>query len=151
MTDRAFPVPPPDPESGPVPATLVVHEHRDDLRDVLAQSLIDEGFVGVEVLRASRDVLPRLGRSPVAVLVLDFDAPDADALDLCRTVRHHHPRVGLLGLSTRFSTDLVTRGLDAGADQVLGKPPIPDELAAQVRRLMSRARAWDGPRGPLTF
>jgi len=73
------------------------------------------------------------------VVVLDLIMPGLNGLEVCRKLRQeynvHTPILMLTALNT---TADVVEGLDAGADDYLGKPFKFQELLARVRALMRR-------------
>jgi two-component system, cell cycle response regulator len=69
-----------------------------------------------------------------ALLVLDWEMPGIDGIDLCRKVRAGeggHPRYIIL-LTMRSDTEDLVAGLDAGANDYVGKPFVAAELRARV-------------------
>ncbi len=69
-----------------------------------------------------------------ALLVLDWEMPGIDGIDLCRKVRvgeGSHPRYIIL-LTTRSDTEDLVAGLEAGANDYVGKPFVAAELRARV-------------------
>ena len=64
--------------------------------------------------------------------------PQLDGLATCRALRTRS-RVPILMLTARHDVDDRVEGLDAGADDYLGKPFAVVELAARVRALLRRA------------
>jgi len=68
------------------------------------------------------------------LLILDWEMPGMDGTDVCRKVRAHeagHPRYIIL-LTARSGTEDLVAGLDAGANDYVGKPFDPAELRARV-------------------
>lgn len=131
----------PHPQPSPSAPTICVHEHSDALRTALEHSLLQAGFVAIRSVGSLRDLGATLTDGRVDVLLLDLDAPGQNVLDLCRTIRIQYPEMGLLLFSARYGTALSAQCLDAGADQLIPKPVAAEELAAQVRRLVTRSRA----------
>ncbi|WP_205882023.1 MULTISPECIES: response regulator [Leeia] len=79
-------------------------------------------------------------------LVLDLMLPDADGLDLCRTIRQQFP-LPILMLSARGDVADRIVGLELGADDYLGKPFDARELLARLRAITRRQQ--DEPRAQL--
>ena len=107
-------------------------------RKLVASTLAEEGL-RVEVHGhgdgATRALLP----GGFAAVVLDVSLPDVSGIDLCRQWRRLGVRVPILMLTAR--TDVASRvaGLDAGADDYLGKPFALAELKARLRAVLRRA------------
>ncbi|MBK0392602.1 response regulator transcription factor [Ramlibacter algicola] len=101
-----------------------------------------------EILQASRYTVVRavtcaaasdaLAGSGFDLVVLDLGLPDGAGLDLLRSWRRAGFREPVLILSARDSAEDKVAGLDAGADDYLGKPFDLHELHARVRSLVRR-------------
>ncbi|MFI5384606.1 MAG: response regulator transcription factor [Fimbriimonadales bacterium] len=75
------------------------------------------------------------------LVVLDLMLPDRDGVELLRSARKHHRMTPVLVLSAKSSMSDRVSGLDAGADDYLGKPFGIEELLARVRVLLRRSQA----------
>jgi len=106
-------------------------------RDLLADALRSEGFA---VLKAARgeSVIDILREQPCAALILDVGLPDGSGLDWCREWRRRGVTLPVLMVTARTDLDSRVSGLDAGADDYLGKPFAVSELKARVRALLRR-------------
>lgn len=120
---------------GPRLCVLVV-EDNDDVRDLVVRALRSEGF---DVRHApdaatARDHMAR--RLPDAAVV-DIGLPDASGLELLRELTAHGgpPVILLTGRGDEMDRVL---GLELGAEDYVVKPFYPRELAARVRRVVSR-------------
>lgn len=71
-------------------------------------------------------------------VVLDVMLPDGSGLDLLENVRRRGDSTPVLLLTALDETTDRVRGLDAGADDYLGKPFDLDELCARLRALTRR-------------
>jgi DNA-binding response OmpR family regulator len=106
-------------------ATMIGRVLRDQQYDV---DLAHDGTWGLELaLTGSYDAL-----------VLDRMLPGLDGLALCRQLREAGIATPVLILSARRDTPERVEGLDAGADDYLGKPFALTELLARVRALTRR-------------
>jgi DNA-binding response OmpR family regulator len=76
------------------------------------------------------------------VAVVDIGLPDGSGLDWCRAARRAGSELPILLLTARNGVSDRVAGLDAGADDYLGKPFSVDELAARVRALARRGPRW---------
>jgi two-component system OmpR family response regulator len=115
-----------------------------EITDLLGPYLARFGFRAFPA--ANADEMRRcLLRERIDVVVLDLMLPGADGLALARALRAGS-RVPIVILSARC--DLTNRviGLEVGADDFLGKPFNPRELAARLRAVLRRG-ATPRPRG----
>jgi two-component system OmpR family response regulator len=76
------------------------------------------------------------------VAVVDIGLPDGSGLDWCRSARGAGIQLPILLLTARNGLADRVAGLDAGADDYLGKPFAIDELVARVRALSRRGPRW---------
>ena len=82
-------------------------------------------------------------------MILDTALPGVDGLSVCATLRRSNPLLPIILLSANNSPyDRVT-GLTRGADDYIGKPCLPLEVAARVRSLLRRTGQTASP-GPET-
>ena len=72
------------------------------------------------------------------VVILDVGLPDMDGFEVCRTMRARSIWSPILMLTARTTLADRVDGLDAGADDYLGKPFAAEELLARVRALSRR-------------
>ena len=74
-------------------------------------------------------------------VLLDVTLPKKDGIGVCREIRAKGNTVPILLLTSLDSAVDRTRGLDAGADDYLGKPFDRDELLAKLRAILRRSHA----------
>ena len=73
------------------------------------------------------------------LLVLDLGLPGMDGLEVCRSLRGRGSTLPVLVLTARTDEADLVVGLDAGADDYVGKPFRIAELLARVRAQLRRA------------
>jgi DNA-binding NarL/FixJ family response regulator len=78
------------------------------------------------------------GFADIDVALLDLLLPDGDGTQLIGVLRGANPRVKVLILTASVEAGLLERMAEAGADGVIDKTRLPQELIAEVRRLASR-------------
>lgn len=111
----------------------------DDLAiaEPLARALEREGY---EVLSVDDGpaALHLATHVQVSLIVLDLGLPTWDGLDVCRRLRAAGKEIPVLMLTARTDEMDVVVGLDAGADDYVGKPFRVSEVLARVRALLRR-------------
>jgi len=72
---------------------------------------------------------------PPAMVILDWQMPGLDGLEVCRRIRGHpeSETTFVLVVTVRDTFDDLTAVLDAGADDYMSKPVTPDTLKARLR------------------
>jgi DNA-binding response OmpR family regulator/HPt (histidine-containing phosphotransfer) domain-containing protein len=78
-------------------------------------------------------------------ILMDITLPQKDGVSVCQEIRARGNKVPILLLTALDSAADRTRGLDAGADDYLGKPFDPDELLARIRALLRRGNVQSAP------
>jgi DNA-binding response OmpR family regulator len=78
-------------------------------------------------------------------ILMDITLPKKDGVTVCAEIRASGNTVPILLLTALDSAVDRTRGLDAGADDYLGKPFDPDELLARIRALLRRGNVQSVP------
>ena len=73
--------------------------------------------------------------TPMPLLILDWEMPKMDGLELCRRIRASEGGdiPFILMITARDKTEDLTAVLDAGADDYMSKPVTPDNLMARLR------------------
>ncbi|MBI1207016.1 MAG: response regulator [Azospirillum sp.] len=126
------------------PHILVVDDDN-RLRELLRKYLVDNGFL-VTTARDAADARARLASLSVDLVVLDVMMPGESGLDLTRFLRRDRLAPVLL-LTARGGPDDRIAGLEAGADDYLGKPFEPRELVLRINAVLRRTqRPAEAPR-----
>lgn len=110
------------------------------VRQSLATALGRDGY---DVLSAAggSDALACAAAEQLDAIILDVAMPEPNGLQVCRSLRAKGDRTPILMLTARDLVDDRVAGLDAGADDYLGKPFALVELRARVRALLRRSGA----------
>ena len=104
----------------------------------IRRALQDEGFL-VDVCHSGDAALSAASAASFDAVVLDIMLPGLDGLGVLRAWRSAGRVTPVLLLSARGDVNERVAGLDAGADDYLGKPFVIAELSARVRALVRRA------------
>jgi DNA-binding response OmpR family regulator len=121
---------------------LVVDDHAELLRLVVG-ALEGDGHRAVAA-RSVAEANAALRGLRFDVIVLDDALPDGSGVELCRAVREQGSLTPILILTAHAAVHERVRGLDAGADDFLGKPFAVAELRARVRALGRRPSYPEG-------
>ncbi|MBO0904369.1 response regulator [Jiella sonneratiae] len=118
------------------PNILVVDDDPEICR-LLGKYLDGQGF-RCQLAANRRQCKQRLADSRVDLVVLDVMLPDASGLDICREIKDERPELAVILLTAlKEDVDRII-GLELGADDYLGKPFNPRELAARIRAVLRR-------------
>jgi two-component system OmpR family response regulator len=119
---------------------LLVLEDDPILSEQLRTALTEQGYA-VDVSHDGEDGWYLGSSEPYAAIVLDFGLPVMDGLSVLRKWRQHGINTPVIALTARSTWSEKVEGIDAGADDYLGKPFQMDELLARIRALIRRAAA----------
>jgi two-component system KDP operon response regulator KdpE len=118
------------------------------MRRFLRATLRAHDYQVVEAATAREGLMQAAGRNPEIVL-LDLGLPDADGLEVARTLRQS-TRMPIIVLSARGQERDKVAALDQGADDYLTKPFGVQELLARIRvALRHAAIPADAPPEPV--
>lgn len=112
------------------------------MRDLLEAVLSAHGHT-VETHPDGESVWQAYEALPAAMIILDWQMPKMDGLEVCRRVRAHPDgdSTFLLVITSQSSMMHLDRVLDAGADDYLPKPVTPEDVAARLRIAEKRMQA----------
>jgi len=116
---------------------LVVEDEKRVAR-FIRKALTEEGFT-VVLSDDGGEALNLLRVEAFDAVVLDVMLPGRDGLAVTRRLREYLNAVPVLLLTARASITEKVEGLNAGADDYLGKPFSMDELVARIRALIRRS------------
>jgi DNA-binding response OmpR family regulator len=117
-------------------ARVLLVEDDARLATMVADYLGEAGF-RVVVAATGKAATQAIGTEGFDLVILDLMLPDADGLDLCRSIRARSD-IPLLMLTARGDPLDRVVGLELGADDYLPKPFEPRELLARLRAILRR-------------
>ena len=118
--------------------TLLCVEDERDLLENNCRFFINEGYkvLAAENLAKTRE---HLKKNTPDCIILDIMLPDGNGLEFLKELRSQGNYIPVLML-TAWNTDAdISRGLDYGADDYIGKPFSYDVLLARVKRMLAHA------------
>jgi two-component system cell cycle response regulator DivK len=119
-----------------LPLILVVDDF-DDNRELYASTIAEAGYE-VEQARNGQEALDKIGNIRPAVIIMDLSMPVLDGWQATRALKAD-PRtadivvIAVTGHATNFGLD---KAKEAGAEAVLTKPCLPEDLLATIRAVM---------------
>ncbi len=118
------------------PLRLVLVEDQDDIRMPLAELLREDGY-HVEDAANGRDGLELIRRTLPDVALLDIGLPDLDGYEVARQVRTEYgpDAIHLIALTGYGREDDRRAVIEAGFDEHLIKPVMPEDIVAALQRL----------------
>lgn len=119
---------------------ILVVEDNPKIQASLEKGLKEQGYV-VESTSSGREGEETAVLETFDLMILDVMLPDRDGVDICRNLRKRGVKTPILMLTALTGTGDKIKGLDAGADDYLGKPFEFSELQARVRALLRRGQA----------
>ncbi len=119
-----------------MPTTILIAEDEAAIADTVVYALRAEGYAAEHVLLGGQ-VLPRLRRGGIDLVILDVGLPDCSGFDVCRQLRAES-EVPVLFLTARDGELDRVLGLELGGDDYMAKPFSPRELVARVRARLRR-------------
>lgn len=122
-----------------MPEIIAILEDDPDILRLVTETLISGGY-HVEGFNCGRDFRAYLEKQLPALVILDLMLPDADGMDICRSLRQNHATAAIpvVILTARDAETDKVLGLELGADDYITKPFSPRELLARVRARLRR-------------
>ena len=121
--------------------------HVDDepaLRDLTAEFLERVSTdITVHSVADPTDVPAELASADVDCVVSDYEMPEQNGLELCRTVQQTHPDLPFFLFTSRGGEEIISSAMDAGATDYIQKEPGVEQytlLANRIDNAVSRHR-----------
>lgn len=122
----------------------LIVEDEDTLREQICERFKEEGFA-IDAAGDGEEGLYLAREMPIDVAIIDLGLPGIDGMEIIRTVREEGHLYPILILTARDRWQDRVEGLEAGADDYLGKPFHLEELLARVRALLRRVGGFAHP------
>jgi DNA-binding response OmpR family regulator len=123
---------------------LLVVEDEPDIAEDVAAALTRAGYV-VDCVRDGEDAWFRAETEDYDSIVLDLGLPRLDGLTVLKRLRAAGVQTPVLILTARGAWMERVAGIDAGADDYLGKPFHAEELVARVGAILRRSAGHATP------
>lgn len=117
---------------------ILVVEDEDKIAALLTEVLEGEGFV-CERARDGEEAWFLGGTETYAAAILDIGLPKMDGMSVLRKWRDEGLDMPIILLTARSNWNERVEGINAGADDYLGKPFQVEELLARLRALLRRS------------
>lgn len=104
------------------------------MRELIAAVIAAQGH-SVEAFADGDAAWAAFSAAPAPLVVLDWQMPGADGLEVCRRIRAHAEgaHAYLLVITARSGRNDLDTVLTAGADDYLSKPVTPEDIVARLR------------------
>ena len=117
--------------------TILIIEDEQAIADTVLYALQSEGFA-TEWHRLGGEGVAWLRQHPeTALLILDVGLPDGNGFEICKAIRRFSELPIIFLTARNEEVDRIV-GLEIGADDYVGKPFSPRELAARVKAILKR-------------
>ena len=116
---------------------VLIVEDEPKMAALVRRGLVEEGHAA-DVAARGEDAVWMAEAHPYDAIVLDVMLPGLSGFDTCRQLRSAGVWTPVLMLTARDAVEDRVSGLDAGADDYLGKPFSLAELLARLRALVRR-------------
>lgn len=101
---------------------------------------------GLEIVAAAEDgeqAVELANRYPLDLVLLDIGLPGIGGIEACRQIKHQHPNLPILVLTSRSEKPLIARLIEAGAQGYCLKGIPSDSLILALRSVAAGASWWD--------
>jgi len=120
------------------------------MRTLLGQFLQSHGFVTTEV-HDTQEAREALDTFQFDLIILDIMLPNESGIEFAKKLRETPSTVAILMLSAMEDAKSRVLGLEAGADDYLGKPFEPQELTLRIKKLIQRSNIFQEAESSVQF
>jgi DNA-binding NtrC family response regulator len=123
--------------TSPTPASVLVVDDEELIRDTLAEFLQQEGFA-VRTAPSGEDALAQVRKQKFDVVICDINLPGLDGLEVLERVGAVSPETFVLLITAYATVESAVEAFQKGAHDYLMKPIILREVLGKVRRLLKQ-------------
>ena len=124
-------------------ANILIIEDEEDMRFVLSDNLLAEGY-DVEAVATGREGAARALAGEFSLILLDLMLPDLSGLEVCKMIRAQNRTTPIIILTAKGEEIDKVVGLEVGADDYVTKPFGMRELLARIKAAMRRSGGLPG-------
>jgi len=126
---------------------LLIVDDNEMNRDMLARRLARKGYV-IDVAEHARNLLERVEKDAVDLVLLDIEMPEISGLDALKTLRAAYSPIELpiIMVTAKDQSEDVVRALDLGANDYVTKPIDFPVALARIGTQLSHKRAQEALR-----
>ena len=122
------------------PLVLVVDDFQDN-REMYAEYLVFSGFRVIQAANG-KEALDQAFENQPDIIIMDLSLPVMDGWEATRRLKadrrtHEIPVVALTGHAMQGHSK---GAIEAGCDSFVAKPCLPDQLVAEIRKMLSTPR-----------
>ncbi len=130
--------------SRPKPIVLVVDDFADN-REMYSEYLTFSGYEVIEAKNGIEAVEAALGRMP-DIIIMDLSLPVMDGWEATRRLKadERTRRIPIVALTGHALAGHSKGAKEAGCDSFLAKPCLPDQLVAEIRRMLEGGKSATG-------
>ncbi len=122
---------------------LLAVDDDSDILKVLKANLELHGY-SVDTAENWKDAKKVLSKSQPDLIILDIMLPDADGIEICKTMREESPEIPIILLTAKDKISEKVFGLESGADDYVVKPFETLELIARINACLRRVHSSSG-------
>ncbi|HEY7788877.1 MAG TPA: sigma-54 dependent transcriptional regulator [Vicinamibacterales bacterium] len=119
-------------------ATILIVDDEDLIRWSLRDRLAREGYRVLEAATGAEALAPQ--REDVDLVLLDYRLPDADGIEILKTLKERDPELLVILLTAYASVDTAVEAMHLGAYHYINKPFKLDEIASLVEKALETTR-----------
>lgn len=121
-------------DTGPV---VLIVDDTEDTRLLYVEAFADAGY-RVEQATNGQEALDIIAQTKPALVLMDLSMPVMDGWEATKRIKGHPTTADVVVIAlTGHATHLgMQRAIDAGAEAVLAKPCLPDDVLARARSLL---------------
>ena len=112
---------------------LIIEDSPTDL--AVLQSLFEEHAMAADIASSGKDGIEKALQLKPDLITLDLMLPDMTGVEVCGQLRKDPAlaKTIIIIVSAKDDMDTMTKAFDAGADDYIIKPPLPDFLVKKIK------------------